>query len=70
MGRTLANLNLRGATGATVLAIARGGEEVLVPTGHEELRAQDVLALAGTHEAVDAARDLLSGQVPPGAPKS
>ena len=70
VGRTLANLNLRGATGATVLAIARGGEEVLVPTGHEELRAQDVLALAGTHEAVDAARDLLSGQVSPGVPKS
>jgi CPA2 family monovalent cation:H+ antiporter-2 len=70
VGRTLANLNLRGATGATVLAIARGGEEVLVPTGHEELRAQDVLALAGTHEAVDAARELLSGHVPAAVHKS
>ena len=65
VGRTLANLNLRGATGATVLAIARGGEGVLVPTGHEELRADDVLALAGTHEAVAAAKQLLSGD---GAP--
>jgi CPA2 family monovalent cation:H+ antiporter-2 len=61
VGRTLANLNLRGATGATVLAIARGGEGVLVPTGQEELRADDVLALAGTHEAVAAAKELLSG---------
>ncbi len=61
IGRTLASLNLRGATGATVLAIARGGEEVLVPTGHEELRAHDVLALAGTDEAVQAARALLAG---------
>jgi CPA2 family monovalent cation:H+ antiporter-2 len=61
VGRTLASLNLRGATGATVLAIARGGEGVLVPTGHEELRADDVLALAGTHEAVTAAKELLSG---------
>ena len=70
IGRTLASLNLRGATGATVLAIARGGEEVLVPTGHEELRAHDVLALAGTDEAVLAARALLAGtgEVPaPGA---
>jgi len=31
VGRTLASLNLRGATGATVLAIARGGEGVLCP---------------------------------------
>ncbi len=62
VGRTLASLNLRGATGATVLAIARAGEEVLVPTGHEILRVDDVLALAGTGEAVEAARALLSGR--------
>lgn len=61
VGRTLATLNLRGSTGATVLAISRGAEGVLVPTGHEELRVDDVLALAGTHEAVEAARALLEG---------
>jgi CPA2 family monovalent cation:H+ antiporter-2 len=60
VGRTLASLNLRGATGATVLAIARGDEGVLVPTGHEALQVNDVLALAGTREAVEAARELLS----------
>jgi CPA2 family monovalent cation:H+ antiporter-2 len=65
VGRTLASLNLRGTTGATVLAISRGADGVLVPTGHEELRAEDVLALAGTHEAVEAARRLLAtGAVP------
>jgi CPA2 family monovalent cation:H+ antiporter-2 len=65
VGRTLASLNLRGTTGATVLAISRGPDGVLVPTGHEELRAEDVLALAGTHEAVEAARRLLAtGAVP------
>jgi len=64
IGRTLASLNLRGATGATVLAIARGGQGVLVPTGHELLQIDDVLALAGTSEAVVAARELLSGTVP------
>ena len=64
VGRTLASLNLRGTTGATVLAIARAGEEVLVPTGHELLRVDDVLALAGTGEAVEAARALLSSRGP------
>jgi CPA2 family monovalent cation:H+ antiporter-2 len=60
VGRSLAELNLRGATGATVLAIARGEEGILVPTAQEVLRAGDVLALAGTHDAIDAARELLT----------
>ncbi|HEX3158379.1 MAG TPA: cation:proton antiporter [Gemmatimonadaceae bacterium] len=57
--RTLADLNLRGLTGATVLAITRNGQQVLIPTGHERLRAGDLLALAGTQEAVSAAERLL-----------
>ncbi len=61
VGRTLAELNLRGMTGATVLAIQRGEEGALIPTAHETLRAGDVLALAGTHEAIDAARAVLEG---------
>ncbi len=59
IGRTLAELNLRGATGATVLAITRGGSGVLVPTARETLAEGDVLALAGTDEAVAAAATLL-----------
>ncbi|QRK09089.1 cation:proton antiporter [Archangium violaceum] len=65
VGRTLAELNLRGMTGATVLAIRRGEEQVVVPTANELLRAGDVLALAGTHEAIDAARAVLDGSPPP-----
>ncbi|MBU8894614.1 potassium transporter [Corallococcus sp. H22C18031201] len=61
VGRTLAELDLRGMTGATVLAIRRGDADVLVPTAQEVLRAGDVLALAGTHEAIDAARAVLEG---------
>jgi len=61
IGRTLAELNLRGATGATVLAILRGGDRILVPTGHEQLHEGDVLALAGTHECIGAARGVISG---------
>ncbi|MHB8872951.1 MAG: cation:proton antiporter domain-containing protein [Myxococcaceae bacterium] len=59
VGKTLAELNLRGVTGATVLAITRGGGGVLIPTAKEVLRPGDVLALAGTHEAVEAAEALL-----------
>jgi CPA2 family monovalent cation:H+ antiporter-2 len=60
-GKSLAELNLRGSTGATVLAIARGRDGLLVPAADEVLRAGDILALAGTHEAVDSARELLLG---------
>jgi CPA2 family monovalent cation:H+ antiporter-2 len=62
VGRTLRELDLRGATGATVLAITRpegGALEPRLPTGREVLEAGDVLALAGTGEAVAAARALL-----------
>jgi CPA2 family monovalent cation:H+ antiporter-2 len=68
--RTLAELNIRGITGATVLAITRNeprvpGEPmklVEVPSGRERLHVGDILALAGSHEAIRAARVLL---VPP-----
>jgi CPA2 family monovalent cation:H+ antiporter-2 len=60
VGKTLAELNLRGLTGATVLAIHRQGEDVSVPTAREVLKPGDVLALAGTHAAVEAAKGLLS----------
>ncbi|HEY9429123.1 MAG TPA: cation:proton antiporter [Gemmatimonadaceae bacterium] len=56
---TLAELNLRGLTGATVLAITRQGQPVMIPTGHEVLRDGDVLAIAGSHEAIAAAVELL-----------
>jgi CPA2 family monovalent cation:H+ antiporter-2 len=61
VGRTLAQLDVRGVTGATVLAIRRGEGGVIVPGAREALRAGDVLALAGTHDAVEAARTLLRG---------
>jgi CPA2 family monovalent cation:H+ antiporter-2 len=61
IGRTLADLNLRGYTGATVLAITRPEGGVLVPTAGERLREGDVLALAGSREAIDAAKSYLAG---------
>lgn len=60
VGKTLAEVKLRGLTGATVLAIQRGERSVLIPSGHERLEAGDVLAIAGTNDAVNAARKILS----------
>jgi CPA2 family monovalent cation:H+ antiporter-2 len=59
VGKTLAQLDLRGATGATVLAIARGDAGLVAPGAQERLAVGDVVALAGTHEAVEAARQIL-----------
>ena len=61
VGRTLADLDLRGLTGATVLAIQRGEAGLSVPSASEVLRGGDVLAVAGSEEAVEAARRVLSG---------
>ena len=66
VGRTLAQLGVRGATGASVLAIVRGDAGVIVPSAAEVLRSGDMLALAGTREAVAAAVELLVGS--PGPP--
>ena len=59
IGRSLAQLNVRGLTGATVLEIHRTDEDVLVPGANDVLRGGDVLALAGSREAIEAACRLL-----------
>jgi CPA2 family monovalent cation:H+ antiporter-2 len=59
--RSLADINLRSITGATVLAILRDrGEQVLMPSGPQVLRAGDLLAVIGTHDAVESARALVA----------
>ena len=47
-------------TGATVLAIVRGDQQVLMPSGDETLHEGDVLAVVGSHEAVESARMLIA----------
>jgi CPA2 family monovalent cation:H+ antiporter-2 len=59
VGKTLGELQLRSQTGAVVLAITRGDESVLLPTGGEQLRSGDLLALAGTTAAIEGARRIL-----------
>ena len=74
-GHTLADLDLRGQTGATVVAIWRGDDTFVVPPGHTGLAPGDVLALLGSEVQVRAARDALCGPLPtpttpPGPPTS
>jgi CPA2 family monovalent cation:H+ antiporter-2 len=64
VGRSLAQLDLRARTGATVLAIGRGREGLATPPPDEPLRAGDQLALAGSEDAVRAARELLGASSP------
>ena len=65
IGMSLGDLNLRAETGATVVAIVRGGQGVMVPGGTEVLRAGDTVVLAGPADALIAARNLLSASRAP-----
>ena len=63
VNRSLAELNIRGKTGATILAITRIGEtgsKVVIPSGKETLKVGDIIALAGSQESVDSAIELLT----------
>jgi CPA2 family monovalent cation:H+ antiporter-2 len=68
-GQTLRELDLRARTGATVLAIVRGQRGIAPPPPGEPLEAGDVLALAGSDEAVAAAREILQAAAA-GSPSS
>ena len=57
---TLSELNLRGLTGATVVAVSRGDRPLIYPSGRVQLEAGDVLALSGTREAIAAATERLT----------
>jgi len=60
-GQTLTMLNLRGLTGASVVAISRGEERIVLPEASECLQAGDVLALTGSQRAIEAAAEVLRG---------
>jgi monovalent cation:H+ antiporter-2, CPA2 family len=64
-GKSLGTANLRGLTGATVLAIQRGTHSIAVPSAADTIEIGDVLALAGSSDAIGAATALLQ---PPGPP--
>ena len=68
-GRTLRELDLRGLTGATVIAINREPADVVYPSADERLRPGDTLVISGTAAAVESARALLE-EAPTRPPES
>ena len=63
-GKTRAELHLRATTGATVVAIRRGADAVVTPTGNERLEAGDVLVLSGASNCIEEAERLLRAGAP------
>jgi CPA2 family monovalent cation:H+ antiporter-2 len=55
VGRTLGGLDLRGRTGATVIAVVRGEESFTSPGADFEVREQDTLVLVASHRDIDRA---------------
>jgi K+:H+ antiporter len=58
-GRTLAELDLRRRTGATVLSIVRNEQPIPTPDGPTRLEPEDLVVLYGPHAAIDRALELL-----------
>jgi CPA2 family monovalent cation:H+ antiporter-2 len=54
-GKTLGALDLRGRTGATVIAVVRGEESFTGPGADFEIREQDTLVLVASHRDMDRA---------------
>ncbi|WP_158633493.1 cation:proton antiporter domain-containing protein [Tautonia sociabilis] len=75
INRTIADLQLRPRTGATILALRRGGRDLINPGPDQEIRVGDVLVLFGDRSQLDRAialiapeTDLPAGQDRRGAP--
>lgn len=61
-GKSLAEINLRAQSDATVIAIVRNGQTISNPSGKEALKANDTLVIYGTHQSVDRAIEILNGE--------
>jgi CPA2 family monovalent cation:H+ antiporter-2 len=59
-GKTLAELNLRAETDATIIAIVRDSKTISNPPGKAKLLAKDTIVITGTHQAVDKAFEYLN----------
>lgn len=62
IGKTLAKIDLRSLTGASVIAITRAQGSVVVPSGNEPLKINDTLTLSGSLEAIEEAKFFLRGE--------
>jgi len=63
-GMTLGSLDLRGRTGATVIAVVRGEQSFTSPGAEFEVKEQDTLILVASHRDIDRAfRYLTTGEM-------
>ncbi len=61
IGKTLAEIDLRAKTDATIIAIVRNGKNISNPSGKEQLLQNDTIVITGTHQSVDKAFEYLNG---------
>lgn len=59
VGKTLGELNLRGQTGATLIAVVRGEETKIGPGANYKLESDDILILFGKAESIERAIKIL-----------
>lgn len=60
IGQTLAELDLRNRSGATLIAVVRDGETKINPGGKYKLDQNDLLVLLGTAEKIERALDIIN----------
>jgi K+/H+ antiporter YhaU regulatory subunit KhtT len=61
VGQTLAETGLRSRTGALVLAVRRGDDDLATPDAEFRLEAGDVLVVVGQPQQLAGAQALLAG---------
>ena len=61
LDKSLAELNLRAKTNATIIAIVRESKTITNPGPNEKIISHDTLVITGTHKSVDTAFQFLSG---------
>ena len=66
VGKTLGELNLRGKTGATLIAVVRGDDTKIGPGASYKLQQDDVLILFGTSEKIGQAIKILQPDIETG----
>ncbi|MGY6651400.1 cation:proton antiporter regulatory subunit [Amycolatopsis sp. TRM77291] len=59
VGQPLGHTRARTRTGASIVAIVRGGEVIASPPPDEVLRGGDVLVVIGTHEGITGVRAII-----------
>ena len=60
VGRSLAALDLRGRTRATIIAVVREGKHHVTPDADFVLQQGDILVLVGDHDALEKAFEVMS----------